>query len=155
MPTDRPKATRRLLAISSGGGHWDELVLLRDAFTGFDVTYATTMPGQAERDGIAARLITDSNRNSRLTLLRTAWDVAVLLATIRPHCIVSTGATPGLIAVLLGKLIGARTIWIDSVANAEELSMSGRIARNGADLHLSQWQHLADGRRTKYLGSVL
>ena len=38
MPTDRPTTARRLLAISSGGGHWDELVLLRDAFAGFDVT---------------------------------------------------------------------------------------------------------------------
>lgn len=154
MPT-KQAAQRRLLAISSGGGHWDELVLMRDAFQGFAITYATTMPGQAQRDGIAARIITDSNRNSRVMLLRTLWDVAVLLATVRPHWIVSTGATPGLMAILLGKLTGARTVWIDSVANAEELSMSGRIARRVANLHASQWQHLADGRRTKYLGSVL
>jgi len=153
MRTERT-APRRLLAISSGGGHWDELVLLRDAFAGFDVTYATTMPGQPQRDGIEARIITDSNRNSRIALLRTAIDVLVLLVTLRPHTIVSTGATPGLIAVMLGKVLGARTVWVDSVANAEELSMSGRIARRGADLHLSQWAHLAD-ERTRFMGSVL
>jgi hypothetical protein len=148
-------AQKRLLAISSGGGHWDELVLLQPAFDGFTTTYATTIPGQAQRDGIAARIVTDSNRNSRLGLLRTAWDVLKLVVEIRPHYVVSTGATPGLIAVLLGKLFGARTIWIDSIANAETLSMSGRIARPLADLHLSQWQHLADGRATRFMGSVL
>jgi hypothetical protein len=152
MTASKPK---RLLAISSGGGHWDELVLLQPAFDGFATTYATTMPGQAQRDGVAARIITDSNRNSRFDLLRTGWDVLWLMIEIRPHYVVSTGATPGLIAVMLGKLFGARTIWIDSIANAETLSMSGRIARPVADLHLSQWQHLADGRATRFMGSVL
>jgi UDP-N-acetylglucosamine:LPS N-acetylglucosamine transferase len=152
MEACKPK---RLLAISSGGGHWDELVLLQPAFEGFATTYATTMHGQAQRDGIAARIVTDSNRNSRLDLLRTAWDVLRLVAEIRPHYVVSTGATPGLIALLVGKLFGARTIWIDSIANAETLSMSGRMARPVADLHLSQWQHLADGRATRFMGSVL
>jgi hypothetical protein len=152
MTASKPK---RLLAISSGGGHWDELVLLQPAFDGFATTYATTMPGQAQRDGVAARIVTDSNRNSCLNLLRTGWDVLWLMIEIRPHYVVSTGATPGLIAVMLGKLFGARTIWIDSIANAETLSMSGRIARPVADLHLSQWQHLADGRATRFMGSVL
>jgi hypothetical protein len=61
----------------------------------------------------------------------------------RPDVVLSTGAAPGFFALLFGRLLGARTIWLDSIANIEELSMSGRMARRHADLWLTQWPHLA------------
>jgi UDP-N-acetylglucosamine:LPS N-acetylglucosamine transferase len=72
----------------------------------------------------------------------------------RPSVVVSTGAAPGYLAIRMGARIGARTIWIDSVANVEELSLSGRMASAVADLCLTQWPHLAGGR-VRYLGAVL
>ncbi len=145
----------RLLAVASGGGHWDELLILRPAFAGFDVVYVTTMAGQAERDGVDAVLVTDSNRDSGLsTSMRTAGHMLSLVRQHRPAVVLSTGAMPGLLAVLFGKLFGARTVWLDSVANAEQLSMSGKLAARFVDLHLTQWPHLAT-KKTKYLGSIL
>ena len=72
----------------------------------------------------------------------------------RPDVVVSTGAAPGYLALRCAKLLGARTVWIDSVANVEELSLSGRIASTKADLCLTQWPHLAAGP-VGYEGSVL
>jgi len=72
----------------------------------------------------------------------------------RPSVVVSTGAAPGYLAIRCARLMGARTLWIDSVANIEELSMSGRLASTTADLCLTQWPHLAD-ERIRYLGAVL
>jgi len=43
--------------------------------------------------------------------------------------IVSTGAAPGYFAIVLGRLFGARTIWIDSMANIENLSDVRRARR--------------------------
>jgi UDP-N-acetylglucosamine:LPS N-acetylglucosamine transferase len=146
---------KRMLAIASGGGHWDELVLLRSAFADYEVTYAVTVTQQAERDGIAARRITDFSRSDKISGLRTAWEVFMLIAELRPSAVVTTGAAPGLLAVVFGKLFGARTVWIDGMAAADELSMSGKAARWIVDLHLSQWEHLADGKRTKFIGSIL
>jgi len=68
---------------------------------------------------------------------------------------VSTGAAPGYIAVRLGKLLGARTAWIDSVANVEEVSLSGRMVGRHADLWLTQWRHLAKDDGPQYRGEVL
>jgi hypothetical protein len=42
------------------------------------------------------------------------------------------------------KLAGARTVWIDSIANSEKLSLSGRLVRKHVDLCLTQWPHLTD-----------
>lgn len=76
------------------------------------------------------------------------------LAVERPDVVVTTGAAPGYLAIRLGKLLGARTIWIDSVANADELSMSGRRALQQADVCITQWEHLADRDGPHYYGSV-
>ena len=77
-----------------------------------------------------------------------------MLLRERPHVVISTGAAPGYLALRAGKLLGARTIWIDSVANVEELSLSGRMSSSVADLCLTQWPHLADGD-VGYAGAVL
>ena len=51
--------------------------------------------------------------------------------------------------------MGARTIWLDSIANVEELSMSGSWIGRSADLWLTQWPHLARPEGPHYAGSVL
>jgi UDP-N-acetylglucosamine:LPS N-acetylglucosamine transferase len=146
---------QRVLAAASSGGHWVQLCRLRPAFDGHDVAYLTTDPGH-RREVAPARLYTvrDANRSSKLALVRSALQVLRVLVRERPTVVVSTGAAPGYLAIRLGKLLGARTIWIDSVANVDELSLSGRMASERADLCLTQWPHLAGGSVT-YLGTVL
>jgi hypothetical protein len=56
--------------------------------------------------------------------------------------------------VILGRLLGARTIWLDSIANAERISLSGRLVRPFASVWLTQWEHLARGTRPEYAGQV-
>ena len=51
--------------------------------------------------------------------------------------------------------IGARTLWIDSVANGEELSMCGKLSKRFAHQCWTQWEHLAGPDRPRYHGAVL
>ena len=60
-----------------------------------------------------------------------------------------------LTALRLGRLLGARTIWLDSIANVDELSLSGLKARRHADLWLTQWPHLARPEGPFYMGAVM
>ena len=48
-----------------------------------------------------------------------------------------------------------RTMWIDSVANTERLSLSGWLARPVADAWLVQWEHLSRPKGPSYWGAVL
>jgi UDP-N-acetylglucosamine:LPS N-acetylglucosamine transferase len=150
---DRPP---KLLAVSSGGGHWVQLLRLRPAFEGCRVVFATVRPGYRVDVGMAPfHVIPDSNRWNKTGLVRTAWAVLCLLLRERPDVVISTGAAPGYFAVRLGSWLGARTIWVDSVANVEELSMSGRKAGKCVDLWLTQWPHLAREGGPQCLGNVL
>ena len=72
-----------------------------------------------------------------------------------PDVIVSTGAAPGYIALRLGRLLGSRTIWLDSIANVERLSMSGEIVGRHADLWLTQWPQLSRTGGPDCWGAVL
>jgi UDP-N-acetylglucosamine:LPS N-acetylglucosamine transferase len=147
---------RRVLAVSSGGGHWVQLLRLRPAFADCDVTYATVRAGyRSEVDDDSFVVISDCNRSNRLRALWCLCHIFVLLVRVRPHVVVTTGAAPGYFALRVGRLLGVRTIWIDSVANVDELSMSGQLAGRHASLWLTQWPHLANEGGPTYAGSVL
>lgn len=147
---------KKLLALSSGGGHWVQLLRLRPAFADCDVTFATVRSGYRGdiADGQFA-VIADCNRARKLRLIWSACTILALLIKLRPDVVISTGAAPGYLAIRLGRLLGAKTIWVDSVANGEELSMSGELVGPHADLWLTQWQHLAREGGPQFKGSVL
>jgi UDP-N-acetylglucosamine:LPS N-acetylglucosamine transferase len=150
------RPARTVLAISSGGGHWAELVRLHPALDGHRVTWVTT--GDDYRDAAppgAFRSIRDASMWDKAGLLVMAAQVARIAFELRPDVVVTTGAAPGYLAIRLGNLLGATTVWLDSIANAEELSLSGRRARGHADLHLTQWEHLVAVGGPSFAGSVL
>ena len=151
----KPEERKRILAVASSGGHWVQLRRLQPAFENHDVAYLTTDVGHRAEVGSARfHTVVDANRWEKARLARCALKVAWVLLRERPQVVVSTGAAPGYLAIRGAKLMGARTVWIDSVANVEELSMSGQMSSTQADLCLTQWPHLA-GDRVGYEGAVL
>ena len=146
----------RLLAIASSGGHWVQLLRLRPAFQDCQVLYATTNSSyRHDVKGERFATIADCNRWQKLRVVWSIATIIVLLFRFRPAVVVTTGAAPGYLALRLGALAGLRTIWVDSVANAEELSMSGQMAGRHAGLWLTQWPHLSHPGGPDFKGSVL
>ncbi len=147
---------KRIMAVSSGGGHWAELIRLRAAFSAHEVVWVTNDAAyRADIGGDEFHVVRDGNRHSPAALAQTSAQLALLIARVRPDIVISTGAAPGYLAIRLGKLTGARTIWVDSIANAEELSMSGDKAGRHADLWLTQSPNVARPDGPTYAGAVL
>jgi len=133
-----------------------QLLRLRPAFEGCDVTYATVSRGyEPEVEGARFRPIIDSNRDTKLKLLLSFFNIAWTIIRVWPDTIITTGAAPGFFAIFIGKLLGKKTIWVDSIANAEELSMSGQKAGKYATHWLTQWEHLAKPDGPHCFGNVL
>lgn len=148
--------SKHILAVASSGGHWTQLRRLEPAFAGHRVSYVSTNAGYRCEVG-AARFhrVRDASRWDKFGLVVLALQLLWILLRERPDVVISTGAAPGFFAIRLGKLLGARTIWIDSLANVDELSLSGRRLRRSADLWLTQWEHLAGPDGPRYAGWVL
>jgi UDP-N-acetylglucosamine:LPS N-acetylglucosamine transferase len=152
-PQPNPIA-RRILAVASGGGHWVQLMRLKPAFESHEVFYVTTLAGLTV-SGSKVFVVRDASRTSKLDLVILCVQLFRIVAIVRPTAVVTTGAAPGVLALRIAKLFGIRTLWIDSIANVDEISLSGLIARRHADLWLTQWPHLVekyDG--LQYRGSV-
>ncbi|MFZ9881667.1 MAG: UDP-N-acetylglucosamine--LPS N-acetylglucosamine transferase, partial [Phycisphaerales bacterium] len=113
----------RVLAISSRGGHWVQLRRLARAFEGCETVWASTDAALKPCVG-GDRFVTvpDATRWNLLRVAYSALVVLLVLLRVRPDVVVSTGAAPGLLALRLGRLLRMRTVWIDSLANAETLS---------------------------------
>jgi UDP-N-acetylglucosamine:LPS N-acetylglucosamine transferase len=156
MSVRENRKRNKVLAVASSGGHWVQLRRVIPAFAESEVVYVTVL--ESYRSQVPQNrfyTVNDATRWNKLALVLLALRLGRIIAKERPNVIVSTGAAPGYFAMLLGRWFGAKTIWIDSMANIEELSMSGSRAGRYADLWLTQWPHLAKAEGPQYGGSVL
>jgi hypothetical protein len=163
----RPHPTRppRVLAVASAGGHFTQLCRLMPALKGCEVTFVTTDPAMQTEVLFKANdcgldlpsflVTTEANRWQKRRLAQSALEIAYILLKVRPTVVITTGAAPGYFALRLAAMAGIRTVWIDSIANADALSLSGAKARRHADLWLTQWEHLSGPSGPHYRGSVV
>jgi UDP-N-acetylglucosamine:LPS N-acetylglucosamine transferase len=127
------------------------------AMDGHEIVYVTTLDSYREEVGDTARFysVRDANRWNKLGLLRMAVQLSVIVLREQPDIVISTGAAAGYFCIRLARLLGARTIWVDSLANADCLSMCGQRIGRHADLWLTQWPHLAGPDGPFFQGAVI
>jgi UDP-N-acetylglucosamine:LPS N-acetylglucosamine transferase len=146
---------KKIIFVASTGGHY---VQLKRIFSCLDNYKKVIVRTRATAGEIATAevdyMVTDFSRSDLHKLPVAFWESVKIIAKERPDLVVSTGALPGAIMLLVGKLFFCKTLWIDSIANTEKLSASGKIASFYADSVLTQWEHIADGK-IKYVGAVL
>ncbi|GHF25464.1 UDP-N-acetylglucosamine--LPS N-acetylglucosamine transferase [Kordiimonas sediminis] len=147
-------STKKVLAVSSSGGHWVQLMRLRPAWDDCEVAYLTTEPDYRSQVEKYAKdkslplprfyITVVATRWQKFRLLRQLLETAMVVLKERPDVIVSTGAAPGFFAIKIGKLFGSKTVWVDSIANVDVMSLSGQKAASSADVWLTQWPELSN-----------
>ncbi|MBS3805310.1 MAG: UDP-N-acetylglucosamine--LPS N-acetylglucosamine transferase [Oleiphilaceae bacterium] len=152
----RSRNSQLVLAVASHGGHWVQMRRLMSAFEGLPIHYVSTTAGVAhEVAPFPVSVVRDANLQDKVALVRLALETFWIVARTRPAYVLSTGAAPGFFALMFGKLFGARTIWVDSLANADCMSVSGAKVQPFADLWLTQWPELEISGGPLYRGAVL
>lgn len=147
----------KILLISSSGGHWVQMNRLLPALEGHDLYYACTEKSYCQHvpEGRFFHVV-EASQTNKFKLVLQAFTVLSVLLRLRPTVILTTGAAPGFFALLFGKRLGAKTIWLDSIANVNELSLAGKKAAKHADLYMTQWEHLASPERgPQFSGTVI
>lgn len=145
----------KIFAAASIGGHWKQLLrITKPLEERFEIVYASTHPKCATMtNGGTFYLMNDFSRRDAWRMVPMFFRLLRILWHERPDAVLTTGAAPGLVCVLAGRLLRCKTIWVDSIANAEHMSGSGRIARHFASRVYTQWPNLAQ-KDVIYAGTV-
>ena len=148
----------RICLAASAGGHISQLFKLAacwDAYKTFCVTTTEVVRDNLGKLG-EVYVVGECNRQHPIRVLAVFLRCVRIIYKERPDVVISTGAAAGCILCFLGKLLGAKVVWIDSITNVERISLSGRMVRYIADLFLVQWPELA-GRyeKVEYVGAVV
>jgi beta-1,4-N-acetylglucosaminyltransferase len=154
-----PKTERAdILLACSSGGHLLQLLALRPAWEGFSRCWVTEDASDTRsllREEPAYFVHGPTTRSvSRLVRdLPPAWR---LLRRVRPRVVVTTGAGFALPYAWLGRLLGARVVYVETVTRMESPSLSCRLVAPIAARVYVQWPELVGvvpGAR--YVGTVL
>jgi exopolysaccharide biosynthesis glucuronosyltransferase PssD len=121
-----------------------------------DLAFVTVNRAYRHQCGTARfYVVNDATRWNRVGLVALAVRMLFILLKERPDVVISTGAAPGYFALRIAKWFGMQTVWIDSLANVEEVSLSGRRVGRFADVWLTQWHHLERPEGPVFAGAVI
>ena len=144
---------RKVLFISSTGGHFDELMQLKSMFNKYDYHIITekTKSNLSLLEKYPNRVnfllygsyTTLGNRIIYpFRLIYNTFKSFFLYLKIRPKYIVTTGAHTAGPMCLIGHLFGSKIIYIETFANSITKSKTGRIVYKFADLFIVQWESM-------------
>jgi UDP-N-acetylglucosamine:LPS N-acetylglucosamine transferase len=147
-----------VLLVCSSGGHLLELFALSDAWEGRSRAWVTFDKSDARsllRDErvVFAHWPTERNVFNLVRNFVLAWR---LTRRLRPRVVISTGAGIAVPFSWVGRLRGARVVYIESLARIEEPSLSCRLLKPVADRIYVQWPELRETLEdAHYAGTVV
>ena len=150
----------KLCVGASSGGHTNELMQLLDnaswwPTSAIAVTTLDILRPQFEELG-PTTVIGECHRFKPWAAIGVFVRAFLFAARERPDVIVTTGSLPLAMVCIFVKLFRGKVVWIDSVAQMEDLSMSGNLVRRFADRCFAQWPTVADKHeRVLYAGELL
>ena len=141
---------KRVLFISSTGGHFNELMQLKPMFEKYDYHIIT------EKDKTNKDLVQQYEKKIYFLPYGTRSKIfsyiikyfylcmktVFLYLKLRPKYIVTTGTHTAGPMCYLGKLFGSKIIYIETFANSNTKTVTGRLIYPIADLFIVQWKEM-------------
>ncbi len=141
---------KKVLFISSTGGHLDELLQLKPLFEKYDYYIIT------EKDKVNEMLKEEYKEKISFLPYGTrakffsyifkyiylCFKTIYLYFKIKPKVIVTTGTHTAGPMCYLGKLFGSKIIYIETFANTNTKTATGKLIYPIADLFIVQWEEM-------------
>ena len=145
----KPYKKKRVMFISSEGGHMSELQQLE--FEKYDYTVVTekteTTIGLTKKYKDRIYFLKYGTKKTLIRYILMMLFInfpksLYLFLKIRPQVVVSTGAHTGVMMCYIARFFGKKVIWIESFANHTTKSASGKLAYPIANTFVVQWKEM-------------
>lgn len=148
----------KITLVCTQGGHLTEALQLLDALQGYEIFIVTHHSVRDEDvQNIASAYFLENMAERPLQTLQVFFSALTILLREKPDVILSFGADIALPFFFFGKMLGQKTIFIESLCRTESLSRTGKIAYWMVDVFWVQWPQLLDvcGPKARYMGAVI
>ena len=154
---------KKVMFIASTGGHLNELMQLKKLFNDYDYSIVTekTKSNLSLKNKYGKRIsyVIYGTKDHKITylfkLFFNCWIELFTYIKIRPKYIVTTGAHIAGPMCCIGKIFGSKIIFIETLANSETKTVTGKIVYKFADLFVVQWESMLKlYPKAKYYGSI-
>ncbi len=147
----------KVCLVGSSGGHLDHLYALKPFWEDKE-RFWVTFDKEDARTLLAGERIFPvyypSNRSIKALIINTVRAIRYLKKE-RPDLIVSAGAAPAVPFFYIGKLMGAKTIFIEAYDRIDKASLTGKLCYRVSDVFIVQWEPMLKVfPKAVYLGSV-
>lgn len=141
---------KKVLFISSTGGHLNELLQLKDIMDKYDsylITEKTksTLSLKEDFKSKVSYLIYGTKHNILtypFKLIINCFKSLYFYLKIKPDVIITTGAHSAGPMCCIGKIFGSKIIYIETFANIHSKTITGKIVYKFADLFIVQWESM-------------
>lgn len=141
-----PKDIKVCFAASSGG-HLEQLLALRSLMERYDSFILTEKTAYDAKLPARACYVRQVNRHEASFLPHMAANAAISFKywlAERPDVIVCTGVLATIPFCLIGHVMGAKLVYIESFAKTDSPTMTGKLLSKCADRFYVQWESMLD-----------
>lgn len=143
---------KRVMFISSTGGHLNEMMQLKKLFDKYDYHIVTekTKSNLSLRDKYNKRIdyLIFGTKDYIITypfkLLCNCFISLYIYLKVHPDYIITTGAHTAGPMCCLGKIFGSKVIYIESFANMSSKTVTGKLLYPIADKFIIQWESMSE-----------
>lgn len=140
---NKTKKRTKLCLISSSGGHFEQLSMLKKLENNYDIFLVTEKTGYK---GDADYYLYATGSNDILVLFKllgNCFKTLHFFVKEKPQFIITTGTLVALPVCIIAKLMRKKVIFIETFARVTDCTRMGKLMYKIADLFIYQWEELA------------
>ena len=140
---------RKVLFVASTGGHLSEILKLDKVMKKYE-SYLVTEKTDTTKELVVKDIkkidyLLYCNKSHLSYIYKAPFNLIkslIIFLKIKPDVVITTGAHTGVGMCYIGKLFRKKVIYIETLANIETRTLSGRLVYPIADLFVVQWESM-------------
>ena len=133
----------KLCLISSSGGHYEQLSMLKELGKKYDIFWVTE---KTDYKGNADYYLAQTGSNDvffPFKMLVNGFKTLIFWIKERPNVVITTGTMVALPVCFLAKMCRKKVIFIETFARVNDCTKAGKLMYKIADLFIYQWENLS------------
>lgn len=152
---DKNKKSKKICLISSSGGHYEQLRMLKKLENEYDIFWVTEDAGYASTADYILLQTGLRDRKFPIKMAQNIYKTFKIWFKEKPDVVITTGTMIVLPMAIMAKLSRRKLIYIETFARVTDGTRSGKLMYKIADLFIIQWKELEKVYpNAKYGGSI-